>query len=53
MFRYWLHRYVGLSFGVDVAWLTSPARYLVDGRLALEEDSLRIGASLSILSRIH
>ncbi len=53
MFRYWLSNYLGLAFGVDVAWLTSPARYLVDGRLALKEDSLRIGASLSLLARIR
>jgi len=53
MFRYWLHDYLGLAFAVDVAWLTSPTRYLVDGRLALEEDSVRIGSSLSILARIR
>jgi len=53
MFRYWLHDHLGIAFGVDVAWLTSPTRYLVDGRLALEEDSVRIGSSLSILARIR
>ncbi len=51
--RHWVRSYVGIAFGLDVAWLTSPARYLLDGRLALEEDSVRIGASLSIVGRIR
>lgn len=53
IFRYWLEDYLGLAFGIDVAWLTSPARYLADGKLALEEDSLRIAASLSVVGRIR
>ncbi len=53
VFRYFLWDRIGLAFGVDVAWLTSPARYFVDGALVLEEDSLRIGASLSLLVRIR
>jgi len=53
VFRYWLQPYLGLAFGVDVVWLTSPVRYLVDGRRALEEDPVRIGASLAVVTRIR
>jgi hypothetical protein len=53
VFRNYVWERVGVTFGIDVLWLTSPARYLVDGALALEEDSLRISASLSLLVRLR
>ncbi len=47
-FRYQPWHHVGFTFALDLTWLPTPTKYLVDGRTALEEGQLRVGSSLSL-----